>query len=74
MDRIDLRHGQRRTCHGSGTHSPYQHDNIKIIKRLLSVDLDRKIGGPLQGPSLGIEFSDEPIRNGDAIVEIIGEL
>jgi galactonate dehydratase len=29
---------------------------------------------PPEGPGLGIEFSDEPIRNGDAIVEIIGEL
>jgi galactonate dehydratase len=29
---------------------------------------------PLEGPGLGIEFSDEPIKNGDAIVEIIGEI
>lgn len=29
---------------------------------------------PPEGPGLGIEFSDEPIRNGDAVVEIIGEV
>jgi len=29
---------------------------------------------PLEGPGLGVEFSDEPIKNGDAIVEIIGEI
>lgn len=29
---------------------------------------------PPEGPGLGLEFNDEPIRNGDAIVEIIGEL
>ncbi|HLN21807.1 MAG TPA: mandelate racemase/muconate lactonizing enzyme family protein [Bacteroidales bacterium] len=28
---------------------------------------------PPEGPGLGIEFSDEPIKNGDARVEIIGE-
>ncbi|HOU02295.1 MAG TPA: mandelate racemase/muconate lactonizing enzyme family protein [Bacteroidales bacterium] len=27
-----------------------------------------------EGPGLGIEFNDEPIKNGDAIVEIIGEI
>ena len=29
---------------------------------------------PPEGPGLGIEFSDEPIKNGDAIVEVIGEI
>jgi L-alanine-DL-glutamate epimerase-like enolase superfamily enzyme len=29
---------------------------------------------PPEGPGLGIEFSDEPIRNGDARIEIIGEI
>jgi galactonate dehydratase len=29
---------------------------------------------PLEGPGLGVEFSDEPIKNGDAVVEIIGEI
>jgi galactonate dehydratase len=29
---------------------------------------------PPEGPGLGIEFSDEPIKNGDAVVEIIGEI
>ena len=28
---------------------------------------------PPEGPGLGIEFSDEPIKNGDAIVEVIAE-
>jgi galactonate dehydratase len=29
---------------------------------------------PLEGPGLGVEFNDEPFKNGDAIVEIIGEI
>ncbi len=29
---------------------------------------------PPEGPGLGLEFNDEPIKNGDAIVEVIGEL
>lgn len=29
---------------------------------------------PLEGPGLGVEYSDEPIKNGDAIVEVIGEI
>jgi L-alanine-DL-glutamate epimerase-like enolase superfamily enzyme len=29
---------------------------------------------PPEGPGLGIEFNDEPIKNGDAVVELIGEL
>lgn len=29
---------------------------------------------PPEGPGLGIEFSDEPIKNGDAKVEVIGEI
>jgi galactonate dehydratase len=29
---------------------------------------------PLEGPGLGVEFNDEPFKNGDAVVEVIGEL
>jgi len=29
---------------------------------------------PPEGPGLGIEFSEDPVRNGDAVVEVIGEL
>lgn len=29
---------------------------------------------PPEGPGLGVEFSDEPIRRGDAKVEVIGEI
>lgn len=29
---------------------------------------------PPEGPGLGIEFSDEPVKNGDAKVELIGEI
>lgn len=29
---------------------------------------------PPEGPGLGIEFSDDPIRDGNAVVEVIGEL
>jgi L-alanine-DL-glutamate epimerase-like enolase superfamily enzyme len=29
---------------------------------------------PPEGPGIGLEFSDEPIKNGDAVVEVIGEI
>jgi L-alanine-DL-glutamate epimerase-like enolase superfamily enzyme len=29
---------------------------------------------PPEGPGLGLEFNDEPIKNGDAVVEVIGEI
>ncbi len=29
---------------------------------------------PPEGPGLGVEFNDDPIKNGDAIVEVIGEI
>jgi galactonate dehydratase len=37
------------------------------------VPVDGYVSAP-EGPGLGIEFSDEPIKNGDAKVEVIGEI
>lgn len=41
--------------------------------RNVPVPVDGYVSPP-EGPGLGIEFSDEPIKNGDAVVEIIGEI